>query len=200
MWFLCGEETGPTCCDTSPPKLLTSQPRTPSIASSSKGLTPRLIELNTSQCLCSPVVSPVALVSSSSIPSISQGLDSVQISESPPTRGSSTVCLIAARRSSKMTELKASTKDSECQSSASSHTAPSISGTYDSTQWLRCRKKLHLGIRRRTEKIANLPQILVCPSHHLILRNLGIPSRHNQKKTHDGKRQANRSTHIQGNR
>ena len=147
VWFLCGEETGPTCCDTSPPRLLTSQQRTPSIASSSKGLTPRLIELNTSQCPCFPVVSPVALVSSSSIPSISQELDSVQISESLPTRGSSTVCLIAARKSSKTTELKASTKDSECQSSASSHTAPSISGTYDSTQWLRCRKKLHLGIR-----------------------------------------------------
>lgn len=198
--FLCGEETGPMCCDISPPKPLTSQQRTPSTASSSRVLTPRPIELNTSLCLCFPVVSPVALVSSSSIPSISQELDLVQISESLPTRGSSMVFSTAAWKSSKRTEFKVSTKDSECQSSAFSHIAHSISGIYGSTQRLRCRKKLHLGIRRRTEKITNLPQILVRSSHHLIVRNPGLPSRHNQKKTDDGKRQATRSTHIQGNR
>lgn len=131
--FLSGEATGPMYCDTSPPKLSTSPLRMPSIASSSRVLTLRLIVLSTLPCLFYLVVLPVASVSFLSILLISQGLVWVLISENQPMRDSSTDFSIAARKSLQRTAFKDYTKDLVYPSWESSPTAPSISGTNHST-------------------------------------------------------------------
>lgn len=98
-WFRYGEATGRMYCGTSPPRPLTSLPRMPFTASSSRVLTPRSTGQGTSVCHCCRAVSLVASVSSSSILSILQGPDWAQTSVSLQLNGSSTVFLTAVRKS-----------------------------------------------------------------------------------------------------
>lgn len=172
--------------DISPLRPSIFQPRTRSTACSSLASTPRETVLSTSWDLCCPEELPAALVWSLFILWISPEPALELTWANLLLRGSSMVFSTAAVKSLSKTVSKVSTRDSQSPYWASSPIALFISGISCKIQWLRLRKKLHLGLRRRTEVSSLLPSLPVRSNRHLFIWDPRLSSWHHQKKIDDG--------------